>query len=492
MKTSVKKMMMSFALIGCLVIGASDASAQGRSRSQGGSTASRSQSAAVSSSSKSTAPSVSRVGSASSGSRSTSTPQVSRPSSATSVSRSASTPQVSRSSSSTSQVSRSTSSTPQVGRTDHSRPSTVGTSGSSKPNTGSITGRSATTRPSTGSSIGSGHSSSTTTPQVGRTDQSRPSTVGISGSSKPNTGSVTGRGATTRPGSGSSSGSGTTVGISKKATDNVKHQSDLTDKRATTDVSREQGTSLSTKPNFGKKPGDGGGKPGNGGKPDNGGKPGNGGGKPDHGGGKPDHGGGKPHDHGGNHGYNPKHPYDYKQHHYRDEFRLNHMHHDWTRPLPPPARPYRPAPWVWVRPTIPVGWHPYVGAPVIDRILGLVFGTLYDVSLDYLYYNGYYIDGYADGIIYLRDVPMLNLYWPDVMLNYEYNQLVNAQFIYHNSYYSTSRFDKAYRSLSRIYGPPVYHDGMTVSWYGGNSRGYVTLSLVNSYGDYYTTLSIGY
>ena len=483
MKTSVKKMIMSFTLIGCLTIGASDASAQSRSRSQGGSTTSRSQSAAVSSSSKSTAPSVSRVGSASSGSRSTSTSQVSRPSS-TSVSRSTSTPQVSRSTSSTpTSVGRSTSSTPQVSRTDHSRPSTVGTSGSSKPNTGSITGRSATTSPSTGSSIGSG--SITTTPQVSRTDQSRPSTVGTSGSSKPNTGSVTGRGATTRPGSGSGS-NGSTIGISKSATDNVKRQSDLTDKRVTTDVSRENGTTLSTKPNFGKKPGDGGGKPSNGGgKPDQGGKPSNGGGKPDQG-------GGKPHDHGGNHGYNPKHPYDYDRHHYRDEFRMNHMHHDWTRPLPPPARPYRPAPWVWVRPTIPVGWHPYVGTPVIDRILGLAFGSLYDVSLDYLYYSGYYIDGYADGIIYLRDVPMLNLYWPDVMLNYEYNKLVNAQFVYHNSYYSTSRFDKVYRSLSRVYGAPVYRDGMTASWFGGNSTGYVTLSLVNSCGDYYTTLSIGY
>jgi hypothetical protein len=129
---------------------------------------------------------------------------------------------------------------------------------------------------------------------------------------------------------------------------------------------------------------------------------------------------------------------------------------------------------------------------VIDRILGLVFGTLYNASLDYLYYNGYYIDGYADGIIYLRDVPMLNLYWPDVMLNYEYNKLINAQFVYYSSYYDTSRYNRVYRSLHRVYGAPVYRDGMTVSWYGGGSTGYVTLTMINDHGDYYTTMSIGY
>ena len=87
---------------------------------------------------------------------------------------------------------------------------------------------------------------------------------------------------------------------------------------------------------------------------------------------------------------------------------------------------------------------------------------------------------------------MLNLYWPDVMLNYEYNRLVNAQFIYHSNYYDTSRYNRVYRSLSRIYGTPVYRDGMTISWYGGDSRGYVTLSMVNDIDGYYTTMSIGY
>ena len=194
----------------------------------------------------------------------------------------------------------------------------------------------------------------------------------------------------------------------------------------------------------------------------------------------------------GNRGYSPNNHYDYSNHHYRDQFSWNYSHHSWSRPLPPPARPYRPVPLVWHRPVIPVGWHPYAGAPVIDRILGLMFGTLYEASLDHLYYSGYYIDGYADGIIYLRDVPLMDLYWPDVMLNYELNKLVNAQFIYHSSYYDRARFDRVYRSLCRVYGSPVFQDGMTISWYGGNNTGWVTLTMNDNYGDYYTTLSIGY
>ena len=219
---------------------------------------------------------------------------------------------------------------------------------------------------------------------------------------------------------------------------------------------------------------------------------GNGNVRPDGNGNHGGNGGGNHGGHGNNHTYNPDHRYDYSNHPHRDQFSWNYSHHNWSRPLPPPARAYRPAPLVWGRPVIPMGWHPYAGAPIIDRILGLMFGSYYDISLDYLYNSGYYIDGYADGIIYLRDVSLLDLYWPDVMLNYEFNKLVNAQFVYHSNTYSRVRYDRVYRSLSRIYGAPVYYDNTTASWYGGNNTGWVTLSLTGSYGDYYTTMSIGY
>ena len=197
--------------------------------------------------------------------------------------------------------------------------------------------------------------------------------------------------------------------------------------------------------------------------------------------------------HSGNHGYNNNNHFDYNGHHYNHEFSWNYSHHNWSRPLPPPERPYRPMYRTWYRPVIPVGWYPYAGAPVIDRILGLTFGTLFDSSLDYLYFNGYEIDGYADHIIYLREVSLLNLLWDDVMLSYDsYDRLVNAQFVYHSAYNDRGRYERVYRKLCRIYGTPFSNTDGSFSWYGGNSTGWVTLAMYNDLGHYYTTVSIGY
>ena len=441
-------MMMSFALMGCLIFGASDASAQGRSRSQGGSTSSRSQSAAVSRSSNASAPTVTRNSSPST-SRSSATPQVSR-SSSTSSRSSASTPQVSRSSSTT--TSRSAT-TPQVNR-----------STSQSSNSGTSVIRGATTR--------GGDNTKSTVSSHNSTLQRSDNTSGSSIKS-------------TKPGIDSNKG-----GMDKPGDNKGKYDNDRKGNRG--DRGNRNGNGGIDNDHKGKGNGNNGNRPGN-----NGNRPGNNGkhdndrnGNKGHGNHNGRHGdSGK---HGGNQGYNHNHRYDYNGHHYRNEFAWNYSHHSWSRPLPPPVRAHRPAPLVWYRPVIPAGWHPYAGAPVIDRILGIMFGTLYEASLDHLYYNGYFIDGYADGIIYLRDVPMLNLYWPDVMLNYDYDRLVNAQFVYHSSYYDTGRYNRVYKSLSRLYGPPVYRDGMTISWYGGNNTGWVTLSLNESYGDYYTTMSIGY
>ena len=350
----------------------------------------------------------------------------------------------------------------------------------------------------------SGRTTSTTSTQVTNTTTSRPttSTTSSSGATTRSTGSRTGNGTVAPSTSSHTAASDHGTAVTPRTTGNGSNVS-TRPSTATTRGTTSTAASIDKRDNGGKPDNGNGGRPnGNGGKPD--GKPNGNGGKPD---GKPDNGGkpgngngghGKGHGHGdggkfgGNHGYDGKFRYDYTDHHYRDQFSWNYSHHNWSRACPPPARPYYLAPWTWYRPIIPTGWHPYAGAPVIDRILGLVFGTLFDASLDYLYYSGYFIDGYADGVIFLRDVPMLNLYWPDVMLNYDYNRLVNAQFVYHSSYYDTSRYNRVYRSLSRIYGSPVYRDGMTISWYGGNSTGWVTLTMNENYGGYYTMMSIGY
>lgn len=210
------------------------------------------------------------------------------------------------------------------------------------------------------------------------------------------------------------------------------------------------------------------------------------------------HDNGHGYDNDNHHGYGPRdrgghsRPYNYDSHPHRDHFSYAHAHHNWSRPLPPPPRPYRPAPIRYYRPVIPAHYRPYYGAPVIDRILGITFGTYFDVSLDYLYTSGYYIDGYQDNIVYLRDVRMLNLLWPDVMLSYDAGRLANAQFVFATTYRDRSRYNRIYHDLSAVYGPPISVESGMATWFGGNTTGYVTLSIGSDYGRYYTTLSIGY
>lgn len=141
---------------------------------------------------------------------------------------------------------------------------------------------------------------------------------------------------------------------------------------------------------------------------------------------------------------------------------------------------------------IPAHWRPYYGAPVIDRILGITFGTMFNASLSYLYTNGYNIDGYDNGVVYLRNVHMMSLTWPDVMLCYDnYGRLINAQFI-HSSYYNDrSRYNRLYHDLCAAYGPPIEIDGGGITWFGGNRVGYVTLSMSCTGNRYYTNLYIG-
>ena len=198
----------------------------------------------------------------------------------------------------------------------------------------------------------------------------------------------------------------------------------------------------------------------------------------------------KPNGYGGNGNH-----YDYSNHHYHNDFHNNYTHHSWSwsRPLPPPVRPYRPAIYEWYRPVIPYGWAPYSGAPVIDRILGLTFGSLFETSIEYLYYNGYEIDGYADDIIYLRNVLLLSHLWDDVMLSFDSgNRLVNAQFVYHSSSYDSNRYRRIYNNLTRVYGAPITSDSRGISWYGGGCTGWITLSTNINLGHHYMTLSIGY
>ncbi|MGN0207407.1 MAG: hypothetical protein ACI4BC_09185 [Muribaculaceae bacterium] len=192
---------------------------------------------------------------------------------------------------------------------------------------------------------------------------------------------------------------------------------------------------------------------------------------------------------GPNHGTPPPPP-----NHGHSGYRPYHSGHY----CPPPSRPYRPAYRPIVRPHVPHGYVYYSGAPVIDNILGLVFGMAYNASLDYLYRNGYNVDGYNNGRVYLRGVSELGYYWDDGFLSYDgYGRLNVIQFSMSDYYNDTRRFNDLYNTLCRRYGPPVYYsdnyNNRECSWFGAGGRGYVTLQFtynyVNGYQRYYTTLT---
>ncbi|MBD5202825.1 MAG: hypothetical protein HDS56_06335 [Barnesiella sp.] len=151
------------------------------------------------------------------------------------------------------------------------------------------------------------------------------------------------------------------------------------------------------------------------------------------------------------------------------------------RPLP---RPVRPAGWV-MRP----------GIPAINGFLGLTFGTGISVSLNLLNTNGYSVDGYADDIVYLRNVTELSLLWPDVALYYNSaGLLTGSSFYYSTPYNDLSRYNNVYNRLISVYGSPVTTGSAGATWF--SSSGYISLSYGASTSStgalrYYTTLSYG-
>ena len=150
-----------------------------------------------------------------------------------------------------------------------------------------------------------------------------------------------------------------------------------------------------------------------------------------------------------------------------------------------------------VSPIVPSGWVWYHSAPRIYRVLGLQFGTVFTVSINHLFTYGYNIDGYYDNVIYLRDVPMLNYNWSNVMLNYAPGGgFASAMFSNSFAARDLNMFNRLYSTLCSTYGSPVEahtnsYEG-TVSWWGGNGEGFVTLNYyTDSAGRFYTNLTIG-
>ena len=173
-----------------------------------------------------------------------------------------------------------------------------------------------------------------------------------------------------------------------------------------------------------------------------------------------------------------------------DYYRYNRW--SWHAPIAPPHRPWRPRIVWYYRPIIPTGYRIYASAPLITGILGLEFGTLLDASLNYLYYNGYTIDGYQNNVVYLRDVNMMGYSWPDVMLQYDdRGGLCYAEFATSTTYSDNYRFNSLYNSLCSTYGAPINSGNGYFSWYGGNQTGFINLNFAYEDGRYYTVMTLG-
>lgn len=164
----------------------------------------------------------------------------------------------------------------------------------------------------------------------------------------------------------------------------------------------------------------------------------------------------------------------------------------WANPIRPSVRTWRPS-TIWIyRPIVTVNISRYSSYPTIGGVLGLSWGTSFGNALNYLYYNGYYIDGYMDNIVYLTDVELLDYDWDDVMMQFDGNDNLDyVEFASWSDTYDTSRFYSLYNYLCNLFGSPVSYSNSMYSWYGGDGIGFVNLGMQSEYGYSYTVLAFG-
>lgn len=159
--------------------------------------------------------------------------------------------------------------------------------------------------------------------------------------------------------------------------------------------------------------------------------------------------------------------------------------------------PVRP----WAPPRPPMAWRPVGRYPVFNTILGVTFGTGINVSVNFLANAGYNVLGYGDGLVYLSNVNMLNMLWPNVTLFYpDGGGLYGSQFVYSTPYADMNRYYSAYNNLCAQYGNPYSSQqlsggGVEVNWFGNNGN-FVSLRYAPGYANngalgFFTTLSFG-
>jgi len=146
------------------------------------------------------------------------------------------------------------------------------------------------------------------------------------------------------------------------------------------------------------------------------------------------------------------------------------------------------------RPLPPPSWNRYYAGPTFGTILGVALGTTLDLSLNALLNSGYTVTNYGPNVVYLTNVPQMNLLWPNAAMYYNNGLLCGSQFTYPSPYYDMQRYNLLYGQLVGQFGAPVeqYNNGGVISatWFGAGNR-FVTLEFNNTGGQYYTTLSFG-
>lgn len=153
--------------------------------------------------------------------------------------------------------------------------------------------------------------------------------------------------------------------------------------------------------------------------------------------------------------------------------------HSAWHPAPPPHRPYRPVMRPWRPPVPPPAWRPVHRGPSFATVLGIALGTALYNSVNDLIAAGYTVDGYQDGVVYLRDLNQYNYFWPDATLRYDNGYLVGSEYMYTTPMYDLSRYTGVYNYMYSMYGAPVSvappgSGTMTATWFGPGQC-YITL-----------------
>ncbi len=124
-------------------------------------------------------------------------------------------------------------------------------------------------------------------------------------------------------------------------------------------------------------------------------------------------------------------------------------HHHGFHPTPPPPRPYRPIVRPAPRPVPPPAFRPCPTAPMLTAVFGLPFGISINISIDNLRRDGYYIDGYNNNEVYLRNVYEMNYSWDDGVVIYDSSGRMQSARLYQSTYgYDSSRFDNYIRKYA--------------------------------------------